>query len=101
MPIYEYKCEDCDDIFEIFFKTYLSNKTPKCISCESLKVKKIISSVSFNSKSNSTGSYFSDSSNIGKHGEQSISKHGLQMPDSVKKSIDNARKGKMPKGLDI
>ena len=33
--------------------------------------------------------------------EQSFSKHGLQMPDSVKKSIDNARKGKMPKGLDI
>ncbi|MFL2803575.1 MAG: FmdB family zinc ribbon protein [Dehalococcoidia bacterium] len=101
MPIYEYKCEDCSNVFELFFKSYSSTKIPKCIGCESLKVKKIVSSVSFNSKSHSSDGYFSDSSNIGKHVEQSFSKHGLQMPNSVRKSIDSARKGKMPKGLDI
>ena len=45
--------------------------------------------------------YYSDPSNIGKNVEASFSKHGVQMPDSVRKSIDDARGGKMPDGLDI
>ena len=101
MPIYEYKCADCNKVFEMFFKSYSSSKTPECTFCESSQVSKIISSVTFNVKSSSDAGYFSDSSNIGKHVEQSFSKHGLEMPNSVRKSIDNARKGKMPKGLDI
>ena len=32
--------------------------------------------------------------------EESFSKHGVDMPDSVRQSIDDARKGKMPDGLD-
>jgi len=45
--------------------------------------------------------YYSDSSNIGKNVEASFSKHGVDMPDSVRKSIDDARGGKMPDGLDL
>ena len=51
--------------------------------------------------SSPAGNYYSDSSNIGKNVEASFSKHGVQMPDSVRKSIDDARGGKMPDGLDI
>ena len=52
MPIYEYKCTDCNKVFEMFFKSYSSNKTPECTSCESSQVSKLISSVTFNVKSN-------------------------------------------------
>jgi len=48
-----------------------------------------------------SSSYYSDKSNIGKHVEESFSKNGLDMPDTVRKTIDEARSGKMPKNLDI
>ncbi len=48
MPIYEYKCSDCGNIFEIL--TTSSDDTAKevqCNKCKSAKVKKVISAGSF------------------------------------------------------
>ncbi len=105
MPIYEYKCEDCENEFELFFKSFSLIKDPKCPSCDSSDVGKKLSKVTFKfgGMLNSTvaDNYYSDPSNIGKNVEASFSKHGVQMPDSVRKSIDDARGGKMPDGLDI
>lgn len=46
MPIYEYKCEHCDDTFEILQKI---NEKPltECIMCHEGPVKKLISVSSF------------------------------------------------------
>ncbi len=105
MPIYEYKCKDCEDDFELFFKSFNSIKDPQCPSCDSTSVGKKLSKITFkfggSLNSSEADSYYSDSSNIGKNVEASFSKHGVQMPDSVRKSIDDARGGKMPDGLDI
>ena len=105
MPIYEYQCEDCENSFELFFKSFNSIKEPKCPTCDSANVGKKLSKITFKfggSLNNSEAdNYYSDPSNIGKNVEASFSKHGVQMPDSVRKSIDDARGGKMPDGLDI
>lgn len=45
--------------------------------------------------------YYSDPRNIGRHVEESFAKHGVEMPDSVRQSIDSARSGETPKGLDL
>lgn len=42
MPIYEYKCEDCEKEFEVF--TFLKDEKPICPSCGSKEVKKKVSS---------------------------------------------------------
>jgi putative FmdB family regulatory protein len=40
MPIYEYHCEKCDNVFEILQK--VDDPLPECPSCGKKKVKKLI-----------------------------------------------------------
>ena len=43
MPIYSYKCLDCDEKFEIFQKTISELSDGKCPKCESSDVRKLMS----------------------------------------------------------
>jgi putative FmdB family regulatory protein len=47
MPIYEYKCNDCDQIFEILTTSSKAAEIVQCSKCQSEKVNKIISAGSF------------------------------------------------------
>ena len=47
MPIYEYHCEKCGEDFECLM---IGNDTPECCSCNSKKVKKLMSACGFVSK---------------------------------------------------
>ena len=49
----------------------------------------------------SSRDYYSDPRNIGRHVEESFTRHGVEMPDTVRESIDSARSGEAPKGLDL
>lgn len=40
MPIYEFKCQSCDDEFELLMR---ASEKPKCPKCESLKLEKKLS----------------------------------------------------------
>ncbi len=44
--------------------------------------------------------YYRDARNIGRHVEEQFSRHGVEMPQSVRDSIDAARQGELPQGLD-
>ena len=82
----------------------LKNKSISLIDGPSVKdLEKKISKVSFKLESGGTrsNSYYSDASNIGKKVEDNFSSHGVDMPTSIRDSIDNARRGKMPNGLDL
>jgi len=46
MPIYEYKCCDCDNEFEKF-STYHDRDMVKCPKCHSPKIKRLISKLGF------------------------------------------------------
>ena len=56
MPIYEYECLKCGEIFEVFQK--LSDPPPKSHKCGSRKVRRIMSRTSFVLKG--TGWYITD-----------------------------------------
>ncbi|MBS1249033.1 MAG: hypothetical protein MAG431_00606 [Chloroflexi bacterium] len=43
MPIYEYQCQNCQEDFEIFVRSFSQEYTPICPKCESGDVKKCIS----------------------------------------------------------
>jgi putative FmdB family regulatory protein len=45
MPIYEYQCEKCGEVFEVFQK--VSDPAPKSHACGSRKIKRLMSQTSF------------------------------------------------------
>ncbi len=47
MPIYEYKCNDCGNIFEILTTSSDDAEKIQCSKCKSEKVNKVISAGSF------------------------------------------------------
>lgn len=51
MPIYEYNCKDCGQIFEILTTSRSNAEPPACRHCQSTRVNKIISAGSFRSAS--------------------------------------------------
>jgi len=55
MPIFEYKCTDCDTKFEVLHKSSVNQSEVSCPKCNSTKNKKLFSSFSsaFNSHSDS------------------------------------------------
>ena len=44
--------------------------------------------------------YYSDPRNIGRHLEAGFERYGMEMPKGVRDSIDAAREGELPKGMD-
>ena len=103
MPIYEYICNICEIRFEVFHKSFKNQRSVECDTCNSEDVTKQISKVIFKLGGSTSWSddYFADTSNIGKNVENTFSSHGINMPDSIRRTIDSARSGKMPDGLDI
>jgi putative FmdB family regulatory protein len=43
MPIYEYRCEECDADFELFVRSLSQSAVPNCPKCGSHSVKRAIS----------------------------------------------------------
>jgi len=43
MPVYEYRCKDCGEDFDLFVRSAEQQKTPTCPYCGSEKVKKAVS----------------------------------------------------------
>jgi putative FmdB family regulatory protein len=43
MPVYEYRCAECGEQFELFLRSASQTKAPTCPKCGSGKVKKAIS----------------------------------------------------------
>jgi putative FmdB family regulatory protein len=43
MPVYEYRCEDCNERFELFVRSSSQKMNPSCPKCGSHRVRKAIS----------------------------------------------------------
>ena len=103
LPIYEYRCVACSQKSSFFTRSVYTQVDAVCSHCGSDDMNRIISTVSFRSSTrrSSASDYYGDPSNIGRHVEDSFGRHGVDMPESIRKTIDDARQGKMPDGLDI
>ena len=101
MPIYEYQCKSCCLDFEILHRSFIDHSDTQCPDCNTYDVEKKISLSSFKmtGKSSPSSEKFSDSSDIGRNVEEKFRTHGVEMPESVRKTIDDARGGQPPKGL--
>ena len=54
MPIYEYRCEECDEVFELLVRSLSQQAEPACPQCGSHKVKRVISLFGLAKASSST-----------------------------------------------
>ncbi len=57
MPIYEYKCNNCDKKFEFFHKSIKSEEHVTCPQCNSSEIVKVFSKFSASVSSSSSGNY--------------------------------------------
>ncbi len=112
MPIYEYRCLSCQQASSVFARSMLNFPEPVCSHCGSAEVRRTLSSFAYHKSSpprstpdfdapNSSLEYYSDPKNVGRRVEESFNSHGVEMPGEVRETIDAARQGKTPKGLDI
>ena len=114
MPIYDYRCRACGRTSTFFTRSINEPLEPVCASCESLELQRCFSAFAYHKSLKtiheesgrppelgaSSTDYYKDPRNIGRHVEEAFQKYGMEMPDSVKDSIDAARQGELPEGLD-
>ena len=111
MPIYEYRCQQCAALSTFFVRSISAPFAAACKECGSDRMERRMSTFAMgkttagvheaHSTTSDSREYYSDPRNIGRHVEQSFARHGVDMPDSVRQSIDAARSGEAPKGLDL
>ena len=111
MPIYEYRCAGCGQVSSFFLRSINSPLDPSCNHCGGREMQRRMSSFAvakttqsvheqFPTAGGSNMDYYSDPRNIGRHVEESFQKRGMEVPPSVRQTIDAAREGTLPKGLD-
>ncbi len=113
MPIYEYTCKECGKRSSVFFKV-MPETAPAdqaCAHCGSAETQKAISPVAYvrstQTRNEASGDpdapgydYWRDPSNIGRWAEKRLEENGIEMPDSVREMIGQAREGEVDKILD-
>ena len=103
MPIYEYRCTSCDRKSSFFTRSVRAEVDAVCSHCGSRDMQRVISTVSFRiagGGSSGIGGH-NDLSDIGRYAENAFEQTGMDMPESVRKTINEARGGKLPEDLDI
>ncbi|MBI2872769.1 MAG: zinc ribbon domain-containing protein [Chloroflexi bacterium] len=113
MPIYEYRCQECNRTSSFFTRSISQAVEPVCSSCGSQRMERLMSAFAHHKtvaqvheESGSppafpTPDYYSDPRNIGRHVEETFQKHDVELPQSIREKIDAARQGVMPKELDV
>ena len=107
MPIYEYRCQSCDGVSSFFVRSVGTGLEPECKHCQSNQMQRRMSSFAMGKTRTSVNQgsspldYYSNPRNIGRSVEESFSRHGVEMPQPVRETIDAAREGNIQKGLDI
>ena len=110
MPIYEFRCGGCNQISSFFTRSINSPLEPVCEHCQGTDMQRRMSAFTTgkttgsvqarNSANPNSAEYYSDPRNIGRNLEEGFKRFGMDMPASVKDTIDAAREGELPKGMD-
>ena len=112
MPIYEYRCASCGKMSTYFTRSINTPLEPWCSHCHGREMQRCMSSFALGKTTQpvqpgygagpgpSSPEYYSDPRNIGQHLEESFRRYGMEMPQSVRETIDAAREGELPKGME-
>jgi putative FmdB family regulatory protein len=110
MPIYEFRCNSCQQKTSLLVKSINQSLSPVCPACGSRELTRLISNFAYH-KSMSTvweesGSpdktgpdYYNDPRNIGRWTEDKFKSMGMEMPSNVQEMIQAAREGELPESV--
>ena len=108
MPIYEYRCADCDRVTSLFVRSHRAQIDERCEHCGSERVSRVMSRVA-RLKTDAdvlaehgtpgvdapSGAY-EDPRQIGRWVERRFEQYGMDVPDETREMIDAARDGELP-----
>jgi hypothetical protein len=95
-------------VSSFFTRSINTSLEPSCTDCQSRDMRRCISSFALGRTTQaaqeshsgpSSPEYYSDPRNIGRHLEEGFRRYGMEMPQSVRDTIDAAREGELPKGI--
>jgi putative FmdB family regulatory protein len=113
MPIYEYRCEDCEELTSLFVRSMrLEPANPTCEHCHSSQVSRQISAVARLKTDQDvldeygapgiggrTEDRYRDPRQIGRWVEQRFNDYGVDLPEETRDMIDAAREGELPDSI--
>jgi putative FmdB family regulatory protein len=105
MPIYEYRCEDCDRVTSVFVRSARSQATSSCEHCGSERLQRLISRTARVKSASDVieergipgaGGSYEDPRQIGAWVEKRFEEYGVDIPEETREMIDAARDGELP-----
>jgi putative FmdB family regulatory protein len=102
MPIYEYQCNDCQQIFQQLIMGKTDEKNLHCPECGSRNLKRLISRVAyhvsendrldaFDPNSRKDDSFYKDSRNIGLSAKKRAKEMGVDLGSAFEGKLDKLR----------
>ena len=110
MPIYDYTCDSCGRTSSFITRSIGAALEPVCRSCGGTHLQRTVASFAYRKTGRQTSGptptfpgddFYNDPSNIGRNVEDTLQRHGMDMPGEVRDAIDSARDGNLPGGLDL
>ena len=105
MPIYEYRCQACEEVSSILVRSTRTELKPKCEHCGSTRMKRLMSRPSRVKSAGQVmdelgmpepGGSIEDPRQIGRWVEKRFEDYGMEVPDETRDMIDAARDGEFP-----
>ena len=105
MPIYEYRCQACEQLNSILVRSARTEVKPKCEHCGSKRMKRMMSGLSRVKSAGQVmdelgmpdpGGGIEDPRQIGRWVEKRFQDYGMDVPDETRDMIDAARDGEFP-----
>jgi putative FmdB family regulatory protein len=112
MPIYEYRCADCDRVTSVFVRSARAKVDPRCEQCGSQRLTRLISRVNrvktdqdVLDELGAPGAggrredAYKDPRQIGSWVEKRFEEYGMDVPAETREMIDAARDGELPEPI--
>ena len=109
MPIYEYRCDDCERVTSIFVRSASAQFDVRCEHCDSTQLSRLMSRVNRAKTEQDVldelgapgvggrpEDAYKDPRQIGRWVEQRFKDYGMELPDKTREMIDAAREGELP-----
>ena len=112
MPIYEFMCRGCEMESTFLTRSVNTSFDPICRHCGGTDLRKAISTFAhhrtikdvheaFPTPKDMSSGYYNDPRNIGRNVTDEFRKRDMDVPGEIKETIEAAREGVMPRGVNL
>ena len=105
MPIYEYRCDDCERITSVFLRSARAKTAAECEHCGAERLHRVMSRTARVQSAGDVieergipgaGGQYEDPRQIGAWVEKRFEEYGMDVPEETRDMIDAAHDGELP-----